>query len=262
MQFTDNAIVLDIQRHGENSRILSFFSLEHGRSAGLVRGSGKTSQGLYQPGNIIRVTWQARLPDHLGTVTAELLHPTAAQYMDRAASLLALHAACSWCRLALPDRSPYARLYHNMLALFDGLRHGNWAAHYVVWELSLLQHLGFGLDLSECALTGGRDGLAYVSPKTGRAVEREAGRPWADKLLRLPDFIAHLAANEAEISPANEDMPPHEILSGLELSGFFLDRHILQPKRKSWPTPRMLLIRKLLMLQEQEQGANPSALAI
>ncbi len=250
MQLTDEAIVLSCSRLGENNYVLSTFGRDHGRISGLVRKPTTATQGLYQTGNLIEIVWQARLADHLGTIRAEMIRPIAAQFMHLPGNLLAMQAACGWCTLALPDQQPYAILYQSLLDLFENLKTDHWLLAYALWEINLLQRLGFGLDISACAVTGVTDDLAFISPKTGRAVSRGAAQPWIDKLLPLPDFIYQFYANDNWPQAINDNLPARDILESLRLSGFFLDQHILKIKRKQAPTARSLLIRKIQMLQE------------
>jgi DNA repair protein RecO (recombination protein O) len=100
----------------------------------------------------------------------------------------------------------------------------------VRWELDLLTSLGFGLDLTRCAATGDTADLAYVSPKSGRAVSRAAGHGYRDRLLPLPSFLISQAKPERE-----------DVLAGLRLTGYFLDRHVLHgPQVKHSITDRRL----------------------
>ncbi len=249
MQLSGDGIVLSCSRLGENNHILSTFTRDHGRVNGLVRKPTAATQGLYQTGNLIHIVWQARLADHLGTIKAEMHRPLAAQFMTMGPVMLAMQSACGWCQLGLPDQQPYPVLYDSLLNLLGNLQGADWMLAYALWEVNLLQHLGFGLDLSACAVTGTQDNLTHISPKTGRAVCRDAAQPWLDKLLRLPDFIYQFYANDNWPQAINDNLPQADILDSLRLSGYFLDQHILNPRRKSAPTARGLLIRKLELLQ-------------
>jgi DNA repair protein RecO (recombination protein O) len=141
----------------------------------------------------------------------------------------ALASVTAIVELACPEREPHPRLFESTLALLEGLDRPSWAQRYVAWERACLGDLGFGLDLAACAATGRRDDLGYVSPRTGRAVSRAAGAPYADRLLRLPEFLAGDAAAEASAD---------DILTGLDLTGFFLERHVLSPQQRHLPPAR------------------------
>lgn len=221
MEWSDEAIVLTARRHGEGAAIVSLLTHQHGRHAGLVQGgAGKRARGLYEPGNRVLATWRARLPEHLGHFTCELVDANAAELLDEPLRLAALAAAAAVAESALPEREPHPRAYAGLLGLLAALTAADqaavdWAAAYVRWELDLLAELGFGLDLSECAATGSNDRLIYVSPKSGRAVSAAAGEPYRDRLLSLPAFL--LAPG-----PAGLD----EVLAGLKLTGHFLARDV------------------------------------
>lgn len=226
MEWTDDAIVLSARRHGESAAIVTLLTREHGRHAGLVPGgAGKRARGLYETGNLLRATWRARLPEHLGHFACEMAAANAAKLLDEPLRLAALAAAAAVADAALPERAPHPRAYAGLLELLaaftDPARAAeDWGAAYAHWELDLLAELGFGLDLGECAATGTNDRLTYVSPKSGRAVSAAAGEPYRDRLLALPGFL--LGPEERPARPANLG----EVLSALALTGHFLARDV------------------------------------
>ncbi|MBF0393280.1 MAG: DNA repair protein RecO [Alphaproteobacteria bacterium] len=222
MNWDDDAIVLAVRRHGESGVIASLLTATHGRHSGLVRGgAGKAKRGVLQPGNAVRAAWKARLAEHLGLLSCELIHPHAAAAMDDATRLACLASACAVAEAALPERQPHPAAYAGLAALLESLPGEAWPSIYVHWELAVLRELGFGLDLGRCAATGVSDGLAFVSPKTGRAVSASAGEPWRDKLLKLPAFLVTGGVGGAS-----------EVVEGLALTGFFLEKNAFDK-----PTP-------------------------
>jgi DNA repair protein RecO (recombination protein O) len=229
MEWRDTGFVLVARRHGESSLIAELLTRDHGRHAGLVRGGqSPRRRALLQPGNLVAASWRGRLPEHLGTFACELLDPYAARLLDDPDRLGALGAAAALLLAAVPEREPHPDLYLSFTALLDALDSSpDWAQVYVVWECGLLAALGFGLDLGQCAATGSNQDLAYVSPRSGRAVSREAGQPYHDKLLPLPGFLWR-------------DMPAGrpDIVAGLDLTGYFLLHHLLQPHGGKLPEAR------------------------
>ncbi len=228
MDWTDRGIVLSARRHGESSVILSLLTEAHGRHAGLVRGGqSRRRRGVLEPGNLVAASWRARLEEHLGSYTVELETGHAARVLDRADRLAALTSICATLDCCLAEREPHPALFANTLRLIAALESEAFAALYVVWELGLLGELGFGLDLSACAATGVVDDLVYVSPRSAQAVSRAAGAPYRDKLLPLPEFLK-----------GNGGPGPGDILDGLRLTGYFLDRHVFQPQERRFPDAR------------------------
>lgn len=244
MDWTDDALVLGACRHGETSAVVSLLTAQHGRHAGLVRGARSARlRGVLQPGNRVRATWRARLSDHLGTLTVEQTAAYAAPLMAHPGRLAALSAACSLIEIGLPERQPAPEAFARLDHLFQALGDDAWAAFYVRWELALLAELGFGLDLGACAATGVTQDLVYVSPRSGRAVSREAGAPYRERLLPLPDFLG-LPGSSAD---------PAAILDGLRLTGHFLDAHVLTPLGRRMPDARARLVAQL----EARRAAAP-----
>lgn len=273
MHWSDQAVVLSIRKHGENSAVVRLFARAHGVFAGVIRGaSSKANRGMLQPGNVVTATWNARLSEHLGSFKCELLEAHAAFIMQDAGKLSALASACAILESALPERHPYPRLYGLFKAFLATLKDGgDWEAEYVKFELELLAETGFGLDLTACAATGGTEDLVYVSPKSGRAVSAAAGEPYRDKLLKLPTFLLPSYSRKGR-SPlprsGGEGIPclplpteredkcpsPAEILAGMELTGYFLESWLLGPHRRKLPAARGRLMQYMEKAEQKQHG--------
>jgi DNA repair protein RecO (recombination protein O) len=230
MEWRDEGIILGTRKHGETSAILEVMTRAHGRHLGLVRGGrSRKLQPVLQPGNRVELLWRARLDEHLGIFQAEPLELNAARLFDSAIAVYGLQTLAAHLRL-LPERDPHANLFETLLLMLGHLDNPAAAAELVVrFELLILDELGFGLDLTKCAATGTREDLAYVSPKSGRAVSRTAGAPWRDKMLTLPAFL--LRGSGLRAAPA-------DIEDAFRLTGFFLERHVYQPRGLSEPEAR------------------------
>jgi DNA repair protein RecO (recombination protein O) len=236
MEWRDRAFVLAARRHGENAAIVELLTEQHGRHAGLVRGGQSPKlRAVLQPGNEVAAVWRGRLSEHLGTIACELVRPHAAGMLDDPDRLAGLTAAAALVATALPEREPYTDVFVSFQGLLRSLDSGiGWPAHYVEWERDLLAALGFGLDLSRCAVSGATTDLAYVSPRTGRAVSREAGRPYSDKLLALPEFLW-----------CDEPADRRQIALGMILTEHFLLRHVFAPQGQTLPAARTRLTERM-----------------
>jgi DNA repair protein RecO (recombination protein O) len=247
MEWRDEAVILGVRRHGEGSVIVEVMTPTHGRHMGMVRG-GRSSRmrALLQPGNSVEVTWRARLDEHLGNFAIEADRLRAAMLMETPMALNGLQLIAAHMRL-LPERDPHAALYHAALIILDNLDEPEKAARLVIrFELALLEELGFGLALASCAATGDTRDLVYVSPKTGRAVSRAAGAPWAEKMLALPGFLAPVAVEGT--LPLGQ-----QIEAGFSLSSYFLRRHVWEPRGIRPPDARagfVAAITRTLMAME------------
>jgi DNA repair protein RecO (recombination protein O) len=232
MEWSDEAFILGTRKHGEGSVIVEVMTPSHGRHMGMVRG-GRSSRmrPLLQAGNSVSLTWRARLDEHLGSFAIEAETLRAARLMETPLALAGLQLVAAHLRL-LPERDPHPSLYHSALVVLDHLDAPEKAALLMVrFELQVLEELGFGLDLSECAATGSMGDLVYVSPKSGRAVSRQAGEPWRARLLPLPAFLA-----PPEVSAATS--LERQIVDGLSLSGHFLGRNVWEPRGLRPPESR------------------------
>lgn len=230
MNWSDEGIVLSVRPLGETAAVVELFTRAHGRHLGLVHGGrSRKLRPVLQTGNHVDAHWKARLADQLGAVTLELRRGFAAESMEHAGQLSVLSSIATLSRL-LPERDPHPSLYEVTLFVLGFLDDPTvWPALYVRWELALLDELGFGLDLSQCAATGSNDQLIYVSPKTGRAVSASAGEPYKDKLLALPAFLAK--GRGAHVTAA-------DIAAGLTLTGYFLESRVLGQRGEALPDSR------------------------
>ncbi len=237
MEWTDEGLILSRRRLGESNAVVAAFTATHGRHLGLVRGgAGRRQGGVLQLGNVVELRWRARLDDHLGSYQCEPVAATAALILDDPGRLEALSACVALLDAVLPERQPHPELYAATRAVLAGLPEPRYAEDIVRWELGLLTALGYGLDLTRCAATGSQEDLAFVSPRTGRAVSRAGGRAFADRLLVLPAFL--LPGRGAEEAHARAA----EVAAGLALAGHFIERFLLAPGGQAMPAARVRFV--------------------
>lgn len=231
MEWIGEALLIGVRRHGESSVIAEAMVVGRGRCLGLVRG-GRASRmaATLQPGNSVQLTWRARLENHLGIFTVELLQARAAELIADRTRLYLAQLVFDHLRL-LPERDPHDRLLGMALRLIDNPPDGAALARF---ELALLDELGFGLDLSACAVTGTSDDLTHVSPRTGRAVCRAEAAPYLDRLLPLPSFLT-----------VRGNASPPDIAAALRLTGHFLAMHVWDPRQLT-PSPTRELLAEML----------------
>jgi len=227
MEWRDQGILLNMRRHGETSAIIDVFTQDHGRHAGIVRGgASRKIAPVLQPGAQLDLLWRARLEDHLGSYQVEPIRSRAAAAMSGRLALAGLNTVTGLLAFCLPEREAHGRLYLRSEALLDLLGQNDvWPLAYLQWELALLDEMGFGLDLSTCAVTGANEGLTYVSPKTGRAVSASGAGEWAARMLPLPPCLLGQG-------PA----PDVDVVQGLRTTGHFLE-HKLAPILVGKPLP-------------------------
>lgn len=248
MEWSDEAIVLSARRHGEAHAIVHVLTAANGRHAGLLHGgAGGRAAPVVQPGNCVSVTWRGRLADSLGTFACELQAAPAAGVLHDPLRLAAIASACALLDVALPEREPHPGLYARSLALLSRIDGPEWGMDYVRWEAALLADLGYGLDLTGCAVTGRTEDLAFVSPRSARAVSRGAvsagaAAPYEARLLALPPFLLGQGTASAG-----------DIADGLRLTGHFLARHVFALLERPLPDARERLVARW------ERAAGPQA---
>jgi DNA repair protein RecO (recombination protein O) len=248
MEWTAPAIVLDSRPLGEGGAVVTLLTEQQGRHAGLVKGGASRGQAAtWLPGNLVEARWVARLSDQLGSLGGELVYPAAALAMEDPLALALLSSACAVAAEALPEREPHPAAFRGLLPVVAHLQRG--AAEvipdYIHWEMLLLAELGYGLDLSRCAMTGDTVDLTHVSPKSGRAVRSDIAAPYGDRMLRLPPFLRQ------------EGLPsgPADWLDALRLTGHFLARDAFGARHRPLPAARQALSDRVAALAEAERAA-------
>ena len=235
MEWSEDGIVVGSRRHGEADAIIEVLTEAHGRHLGLVKGGrSRRLRPIIQPGNTLALTWRARLDEHLGNFRVEPVVERSGALMTSNVGAFGLALAGAHLRL-LPERDPHPRLYQALSALVDCFDRPVLAAELMVrFELLLLDEMGFGLDLETCAATGRRDDLVYVSPKSGRAVSRAAGEPYADRMLPLPAFLLRNPGEGGEGAP-----------EGFLLTGYFLERYVFDARGEGLPEVRLSFLKAI-----------------
>lgn len=250
MEWTDSGIILSLTRQGEHDAILEAITPDHGRHKGFVKaGMSRRQKGMLQPGNQVKLTWRSRIEENLGSFKFELLHSPLGMAMSSPVRLSAMTAALAVYAYSLPEREPHGPLYFALKAYLDLLEAEEitlllLAVGLAKIEIGILRDLGFGLDFSECAATGVKSDLIYVSPKSGRAVSADAGRPYHSKLLALPEFM---------INPQVSCQKVKEALDGLSLTSYFLNQYVWIVRGTGQPASRERFISQLVKAKDKAE---------
>lgn len=236
MEWQDDAFVLSARAHGETGAIVELLTAAHGKFvAHVAGGASRKMRPFLQHGARVIAQYRSRVSEQLGSASLEPVGEGPAALFDDALALAGLASAAA-IAAALPEREPHPGAFHALEALISLLGNSDiWPAVYVRFEAGLLQDLGFELDFSKCTVTGSVDDLIYVSPRTGRAVSRDAGEPYKERLLKLPPFLLS----------AQGGLGPGDIGCGLDITGHFLESHVFGPMNRPLPPARAWLVQRL-----------------
>ena len=227
--FSDEGYIIKQRRHGERSLILTVLTQNNGKLTGYVKNAiSKNNLAIYQLGNSIKLNAYSRLEENMYSFHVELISANSVNFMASAEKLAALGSLCELCNDCLPEKENTERFYNVIDKFFKQINEDNWRTYYSYFEFSLLEYLGIGLDLSECAVTGSHENLKYVSPKSGKAVSATAGAPYADRLFLYPSYILE----------KKENPKPQEIGEVLKLTEFFLNKNFFQAHGLKFPENR------------------------
>jgi len=222
MKFIDQGIIIRITNYGENSAIIKVFSQEHGVYCGFVKSiKSAKSKAIFQIGNLISFEFKSRLEENLGQFSrCDLAKSYCTKILfDKnklkiASAIFQLIDKVILEKLALEEL--FLLLSEFLQKLVDEYEINENLKNYIILEFNILKILGYEIDLSSCVATGVTENLKYVSPKSARAVCFESGKPYENKMLKLPEFFlscASLATKE-------------DLKDGLKLTEYFLLKFI------------------------------------
>ena len=230
MNLTDEGIVIGVKKFSDSTNLMKILTKDNGIYSGLIRiKKNQGNSGVNIPGNTLSVNWRARLSEHLGFFNTELIKSRSSNYLNSSINLEVLNSICSLMDI-FPEREECIDLYNIIEELLDNLNNTRlWPFLYIKFELLFIERMGYGLDLSSCAVNGSTDNLNWVSPKTGRAVSALGAKGWEDRLLKLPEFLG-----QNEIKSVSKA----DLLDSLKLTEFFLIKRVYSQYAKNLSSSR------------------------
>ena len=231
MRWTSKSFILDLKRYNDRSYILEAFTYENGRHKGLIRGiHSKNLRGVVEPGNEVVLHWSGRLETHLGNFSVEPIRSWSSLVLENKEKLMAMSSLCSIISATMAEKQQNISIYNSSIELIKKIvdEKQSWIKNYIFWELNLLSEIGYGLDLSECAVTNNKEDLKYISPASGRAVTKVGAGNYKDKLFELPEFFLDI-----------ERQSQHkDIINAINITEYFLKKRFYEPNNLNFPQSR------------------------
>lgn len=242
MKFEDEGVVIDVKKHNESSAIIKIFSRNHGIYRGFVKNAfSKKNQPIFQVGNLTSFEWRSRVEEGLGSFYyCDIVKSYSSKIIFNKLRLSCFLSIISVINDNFHERELLDSLYLRLVNVLDSFSNENFKDRkiiidYIIFEFDMLSELGYGMDLTQCAVSCATTNLTYVSPKSGRAVSKEVGSPYKQKILDLPSFIHAYANNlDHQVGYNNDNLgiSDRDILNGVKLTGFFLDKHIFSQNQQ------------------------------
>lgn len=231
MRIESEGIILNLQKHTDNSYIANVFSKNHGAIRGLIRNK---KNRLLSIGNNIFFKYTRKNVYNLGNFTVDSIDNVAVEIFFNPLKLLLLHSALSLLGKSLPENETNEIIFHKMQLLQRNLENNdteNSIMNYIQFEMFFLQEMGFGLNLQSCPIHGTTEKFGYISPKIARVISEKAGHKYQNRLFKLPKLLQNQPTN------------PNDLLLCLQITAFFMQKHIFV--NQNIPSIRLKLQQKI-----------------
>lgn len=215
----DQGIILSVRKYNENSLIVKILSKKHGIYSGFIKGAlnSKKNRLIYQITNLVDFNWSAKIEDNLGYLKIELVKSFLSNILFDRLKLSCINILIKMIEHNILERESYENVFNDFLKLLScNQERLFFLSKYIKFEINLLKSLGYGMDWSCCVVSGSKDDLYFISPKSGRAVSFKEGKKYQDKLFKLPRFLIN---NSSSINK-------EDLMRGLKISGFFISKYL------------------------------------
>ena len=218
MIWGDKGFLISKFKYNENSIIADFYTLNHGRSSGIIFGATSNKiKGYLQVGNLFQLNCTLKNESKIGSFKVEIINPITPIFFNNRKKLHCITAAMSMIKILTAENQKNYEIFKIINDLFVILKNENWIKNYILWELNLLKLVGYDLELKKIVNKESKnDKIEYF-------VENSNTKKF------VPAFLIETNNKNIEIS---------ELLNGFKLVTNYLEKNILIPNNINQPIQR------------------------
>ena len=216
MNWQDKGYLLSLNKYNENSSIAEFFTENNGKIIGIIFGStSKKIKSYLLIGNKFHINSKLKEDGRLGYLKIEIDEIKTPIYMENKKKFFCIIYCMNLIKILTVENEINKELYTILEKLFKIINLDNWLVEFLFLELNILKSVGYDINFKDYVVNKNIDGQTkYIVDSTQKII---------------PNFLI-----DKKYIPENAK----DIYSGYSIVGDFLDKTIIKPNNKSFPSSR------------------------
>ena len=216
MNWQDKGYLLSLNKYNENSSIAEFYTENNGKIIGVIFGStSKKIKSYLLIGNKFHINSKIREDGRLGYLKVEIDEIKTPVYLENKKKLFCIIYCMNLIKILTAENENNIEIYNLLEKLFKLIESDNWLVEFLYLELNILKSVGYDINFRDYVVDKNINGqIKYIVDSSQKII---------------PNFLI-----DKNISPENLK----DIYNGFSIVGDFLDKTIIKPNNKNYPSSR------------------------
>ena len=216
MNWQDKGYLLSLNKYNENSSIAEFYTKNNGKIVGVIFGStSKKIKSYLLIGNKFHINSKLREDGRLGYLKVEIDEIKTPVYLENKKKLFCIIYCMNLVKILTAENENNVQIYNLLEKLFKIIELNNWLVEFLYLELKILKSIGYDINFKDYVVDKSINGQTKYIVDSSQKI--------------IPNFLI-----DKNISPENLK----DIYSGFSIVGDFLDKTIIKPNNKNYPSSR------------------------
>ncbi len=216
MNWQDKGYLLSLNKYNENSSIAEFYTKNNGKIVGVIFGStSKKIKSYLLIGNKFHINSKLREDGRLGYLKVEIDEIKTPVYLENKKKLFCIIYCMHLIKILTVENENNVEIYNLLEKLFKTIELDNWLVEFLYLELNILKSVGYDINFKDYVVDKSINGQTKYIVDSSKKI--------------IPNFLI-----DKNMSPENLN----DIYSGFSIVGDFLDKTIIKPNNKNYPSSR------------------------
>ena len=216
MNWQDKGYLLSLNKYNENSSIAEFYTENNGKIVGIIFGStSKKIKSYLLIGNKFHINSKLREDGRLGYLKVEIDEIKTPVYLENKKKLFCIIYFMNLIKILTAENENNIVIFNLLEKLFKIIELDNWLVEFLYLELNILKSIGYDINFKDYVVDKNINGQTKYIVDSSQKI--------------IPNFLI-----DKKISPENLK----DIYNGFTIVGDFLDKTIIKPNNKNYPSSR------------------------
>ena len=216
MNWQDKGYLLSLNKYNENSSIAEFFTENNGKVVGVIFGAtSKKIKSYLLIGNKFHINSKLKEDGRLGYLKVEIDEIKTPVFLENKKKLFCIIYCMNLIKILTVENESNTEIYSLLEKLFKIIDFDNWLVEFLYLELNILKSIGYDINFKDYVVNKNINGQTKYVVDSSQKI--------------IPNFLI-----DKKITPENTK----DIYSGYSIVGDFLDKTIIKPNNKSFPSSR------------------------